>query len=553
VTSVGHAITGHGEKRALTAVSFGAGPGKREVVLLTGDNSPGKASGKEMLKKSLRTGRILRQDDTFPFPLLFFADKAKLEPKIMLNLSTAHQSFGILLLPAFFVLAFSAFCRADITFAVEELSKPEKALPVLSSREIYESLIRSDAGIAEGVEVEIGTDFPYNIVAQGKAPDKLVHLGYHSFFQGMYQAYAQHRPFVLSPDMIWLLISQGFARHVNANAEKLRGQFVDFDGKLSLVVASTDVRLDDPNAPWEKIFPQFTQQIARHAGADLAKTLSADFTTTTPVEKIASDITIMEAMKSYFEFVTLFALCGIPEITLQGTPEDWQKVLDKTRELSKYDLGWWTRELEPVLKEFVRASHGKIKKSFWRNMFKYHTSKIYGAPRIIDGWIVKFFPYDKDGNRNNLKEIKNENSLPNEIVKVDMQYVDTVAKTTTPLELWAGFVGLGQDNRNYALTPKIGWMIRKADTDSAALKKIIFPNMSDVTLKIRVKEVPPEILEIREIGFLEITFIDKVIIIPDRMASMKIRMLSLYGKTDATGAQRIKAMFPNTKVFINGK
>ena len=194
----------------------------------------------------------------------------------------------ILLLPVLLMTAFPAFCRADITFTVEELSKPEKTLPVLSPKEIYEKLIHSDVGIDKGVGVKIGEDFPYNIVAQSKAPAQLANFGYHSFFQGMHQAYAEHRPFVLSPDMIWLLISQGFARHVNANAEKLRDKFVDYSGKLSLVVTSTDVSLDDQNAPWEKIFPKFTRQIAEHAGADLTKTLSADFTTTTPVEKIGS-------------------------------------------------------------------------------------------------------------------------------------------------------------------------------------------------------------------------------------------------------------------------
>lgn len=52
----------------------------------------------------------------------------------------------------------------------------------------------------------------------------------------MYQAYADHRPFVLSPDMIWLLISQGFARHINANQESMRNELVDFSGKLSLII-----------------------------------------------------------------------------------------------------------------------------------------------------------------------------------------------------------------------------------------------------------------------------------------------------------------------------
>ena len=34
----------------------------------------------------------------------------------------------------------------------------------------------------------------------------------------------------------------------------------------------------------------------------------------------------------------------------------------------------------------------------------------YGAPNMIDGWIVKFFPYDKKGQRNNLKQLEGTDS-----------------------------------------------------------------------------------------------------------------------------------------------
>ena len=98
-------------------------------------------------------------------------------------------------------------------------------------------------------------------------------------------------------------------------------------------------------------------------------------------------------MKSYFEYILLRIVCGIPGITLQGTTEDWQKILKKTKQLGKYGLTWWTSELEPILKEFVEASKGKIDKEFWKGMFKYHSKDaVCGGPvTIIDGWIVKFF------------------------------------------------------------------------------------------------------------------------------------------------------------------
>ncbi len=125
--------------------------------------------------------------------------------------------------------------------------------------------------------------------------------------------------------MIWLLISQGFAQHVNANHESLRDYFVNFSGKQSLIVQS-DKQLEDPTLSWNEIFPQFTEQIKKQVGnSHLVETLTCNFSTTTSLEKIVSEITIMESVKSYFEFIIIRIVCGIPEITLEGTPEDWEK------------------------------------------------------------------------------------------------------------------------------------------------------------------------------------------------------------------------------------
>ena len=49
-----------------------------------------------------------------------------------------------------------------------------------------------------------------------------------AFLQNILTAYRHDLPICLSPDDIWLLICQGFAQHVNFNAEELRSLFVDF-------------------------------------------------------------------------------------------------------------------------------------------------------------------------------------------------------------------------------------------------------------------------------------------------------------------------------------
>ena len=450
-------------------------------------------------------------------------------------------------------LPLSVFAQNGLTFQIENLSKPEKLLRLNSYEDIYKRLILSDVSMSSYSVERENINFPFNIVAKSQLPDSLVTFGYyHSFFNGMYQAYADHRPFVLSPDMIWLLISQGFARHVNANAENLRHYFVDFSGRVSLIVSTNEIKLDNPNSPWEKVFPEFTKQIAEHTGSELINLLSSDFTTTTSVEKIASEITIMEAMKPYFEFILVYTICGIPEITLQGTPEDWQKILDKTKQLRKYDLAWWTDELETILEELVQASKGKINKRFWRNMFKYHSKRKYGAPKIIDGWIVKFFPYDKDGKRNNLRNLTSfiSDNLPEEIVKVDLEYIDSETGITTPLELWAGFVGLEQNSENFALTPKIGWMIRKKDIDNIGLIQSLESQNSWIS--IRVKEFPIELLSLKEIENIEIEFLDEIII-PDEFASIKVKSLTLTGRINQKGIERLVKLFPDSRIVINGK
>ena len=95
-------------------------------------------------------------------------------------------------------------------------------------------------------------------------------------------------------------------------------------------------------------------------------------------------------------------------------------------------------------------------------MFKCHSPKSCGAPETFDGWIIKFFPYDNEGKRNNLKQIVGRKKLPSEIVKVDLKYIEAYNDTVieTPLELWSGFIG---DHKS------AGWSERKAQITPGSL------------------------------------------------------------------------------------
>ncbi|GAB3016057.1 DUF4419 domain-containing protein [Niabella terrae] len=460
-----------------------------------------------------------------------------------------RQAISVLLLCW---LTFPTAAQQSFKFTIENLKAPDFLLPEYTGNEIFNSLMAIDAGYTTRKQPPADFNPLPDLVARSSTDHSLVHYGYHSFFDGMYHAYAEHRPFTLSPDMIWLLILQGFSQHVNAHAETLRPRLVSHKGKITLVVRNDKIRLDDPASPWEEVFPEFTRQINDNTVGQQLGPLVADFSTTTPATRMAAEITLMDAMKKYFEYLVLIVGCGIPSITLEGSPADWKSVLARTQSLKKYDLGWWTDELEPILQEFINAAEKKVNIHFWQQMFKYHEAGGFYKSKSIDGWIVKFFPYDRDGRCNNLDSLSGSWNLPPEICKVDLKHQKLNPDgsiVTTPLELWAGFMGLHQDRKDYTLRPRIGWIIRKADPVNARVVKEL---ASMDAIQLRVAEVPPEILALKKIKKLVLYFTGEVRI-PDGLRDIQIEELQIRGSIKDAEALRITRMLPDTQVIINLK
>jgi hypothetical protein len=174
----------------------------------------------------------------------------------------------------------------------------------------------------------------------------------HPVLVALHRGFTQHRPLCLSPDMIWLLICQGVAHHVNVHAESLRPRFVRHRGKSRIEVRRDDFIKGSPENPWGEVIDEFSTRLREHIGPthDL---FVPRFSTTGPTECIAAEIVLLDAMQSYFEYV-VDTLCGIPAITLEGTAEDWQALADRAEAFAKFDLEWWLTPLQPILQEFVR-------------------------------------------------------------------------------------------------------------------------------------------------------------------------------------------------------
>ena len=105
----------------------------------------------------------------------------------------------------------------------------------------------------EAIEQLLGTP----VEACSEYAGRVVASQLHPFIGAIHAAFASHRPLVLSPDMFWLLIAQGFAQHIDQNAEAYRAQFVNHQGKKAISVRRDDFIKGSLENPWAEVFEDF--------------------------------------------------------------------------------------------------------------------------------------------------------------------------------------------------------------------------------------------------------------------------------------------------------
>ena len=367
----------------------------------------------------------------------------------------------------------SAFCcinvYADVTFHVEDLAKRDYRLYLQPSGSVAEMMVFNYRYYNEIK----GERQPNDILYVNFQTDSLANYDNNSFAKGLMSAFANHWPVTLSPDAIWLLISQSFADYVNRYPDKVGKLIVNHDDMMSLNSFTTeDLMQKSTPQQWESVFAQFTEQIADNTNNGLAEVLCASFSTTGVTEKLVSQMTLMSAVKPYFNYEVIYLVCGIPDITLTGTPDDWRLVREKAARLRGYGIDWWLDDLEPILEQFVKASEGQADTAFWQNMVKtkrpneIRFNSCNGSDITqFDGWFLKFYPYDQKGPTP--PQIKYNHALRPEIVCVPFKYrvidPDTKSEKVYNLELWSGIVGVTRIPSTGSIRPQIGWMLRKAD------------------------------------------------------------------------------------------
>ena len=379
--------------------------------------------------------------------------------------------------------------------------------------------------------------------------------GHDVCFQMFVKAYAEHRPLIITPDMMWLLICQGFSHHVNLEPERYRELLVSHNGKQDIVVSlQTDGQYRNDDV--EYIVSDFSNQVAKYTQGALASELVADFSTTGPLEQLVSRITMLDAVKSYFEFIHIETICGIPFITLKGTPEDWDSILKRIHRFDAFGLEWWTAKLESILREFVKAAEGHPKASFWKSIVMKHTPDdlrgrectTWGPPPTrINGWILRFFPYCREG-RTPSSVLLDESLLP-ETVSVPFIHrtlgLSGEVVREEHLEMTAGFFGIEEDPETLALSPVMGWAINRPASDDE-IRKTVAGEVTFGGLSLRVKDVPEFLKQFGDLKFLELEFVGPVVL-PAWMDGIEIERFTIHGTLTKDEKDAIEKRFKHVR------
>lgn len=301
------------------------------------------------------------------------------------------------------------------------------------------------------------------------ASEALTVGGTSPLFNAISYAFNVHLPLVLTPDSVWLTILTGLTHHIDTDPEKFRHNFVSHEGKRELQVG---IEFDGsarsaPGWVWQAGIAGFSHLLKEQLNPKRHDLIVSSFSTTTVLDRLASEVALMGAMKHWFEYKMMLA-CGICRVTVEGTPADWANLVDRVNVLAEFDLGWWTAPLLPVLRHIAAASEGRPDVEFWKRAYLRNPVGS-GGDYHVSGWVNAFYPYIA-GRRGEIQrnpfvawdtlqghQGTDPDDFPLGLSTAPVKVVDYEAEHTC--EFYGGLVGV-EMGEGYAVKPVSGYAIQ---------------------------------------------------------------------------------------------
>lgn len=291
--------------------------------------------------------------------------------------------------------------------------------------------------------------------------------------EGYRMAYLHHFPIVINPSHFWLMILQGFSKHmeIENNSEKNRDKFVNFKGQKNIGIETGINLFTASDEQWiafiEKLLDE-TKKNLKKDGQDFVGLLKKKFSTSTRESEVANNVTILSSFKKYFVY-TMAGTCGISKIRIEGTNEDWDLLLNKVEEIERFDndIAFWTKELKYIIQKIIDTLKTKEPDiNFYKNIVQNTDKSMECKPDLVNGWIIKFIPYDCHGKKCNFNSPDFNglaiDEIPTQITSLPFNLKNINKKgqiKNYDAEIYSGFFGIKQDKETLAIKPIIGYAI----------------------------------------------------------------------------------------------
>ena len=306
------------------------------------------------------------------------------------------------------------------------------------------------------------TDSSDDMIPALGSSEKIYWFGDCGLFAAIITAYNNHWKLRTSPDDWWFCVVKRVACAIDKNAMKdsVRKMFVDHEGKKTIEAEVPDTSIHTVDYSW--IFDQIEKGIKENVKVpEFVDGMTADFSTTTAVQKIVSQITLMYSVQEYFDFKVVYC-CGIPAVEMLGIEDDWSKLQSKLKVLRtllepiENDLGlsseWWDL-VEKVFRELLATYQGRPDKEWWSHIISYQNRFGSGVPGYR-GWITDFLEGTKD-----LIDI---DEMASGLVSVPIILQDTERCVEDNATLAAGMLGFTvhtDDTKMISVQPFQGWSL----------------------------------------------------------------------------------------------
>ena len=184
------------------------------------------------------------------------------------------------------------------TFEVEKNKEPGKKLRQMSPDKICDYFFKGEEG-------SWGANKSFNVLTYSfETEDNNFAKTNYGAIEANRIAYLSHFPIVISPNIFWLMILQGFSRYmeINDNSERLRNKFVKNKRKKDIEIETGLNLFMASDEQWNFMIQKLLNETLKNINIDktILEKFNKNFTTSTTEAEVGNNVTILSSFKKYF-------------------------------------------------------------------------------------------------------------------------------------------------------------------------------------------------------------------------------------------------------------